>query len=167
MKQNVRSLLLVVVISTAFTGCTVTRPSTAAASNSATFQMRLVLDAPSNDATEMSILQKADSPTPREVVYVQNAVLLDQTALKSAKIARDNFGHAEIAITFTDAGRERFAEVTRQSIGKRLAIVIDGQLYSAPSIVTEIPGGKANISGSFSDREAEELVARLNSSLKR
>ena len=165
MKQNIGHLLLAVVISTAFTGCTAKRDSTAATSNPATFQVRLVLDAPSSDSTEMSIIQSTGSPTPKEVVYVQNAALLDQTALKSAKVVRDNLGHPQIAVSFTESGGKRFADVTRENIGKRLALVIDGRVYCAPKIMAEISGG-ANISGSFSEQEAKELATRLTPPLK-
>jgi preprotein translocase subunit SecD len=166
MKKNAWSPLLAIIISTAFTGCTSTQHLATAAPHTATFQMRLALDAPSSDSTEMSVIQKTESPTPKEVVYVQNAVLLDQTALKSAKVIKDSLGNPQIAVTFTESGRKRFAEVTRQSIGRRLAIVIDGQLYSVPKIMMEIPSGKANISGGFSDQEAEELVRKINVALK-
>jgi preprotein translocase subunit SecD len=167
MKHTVLSLLLAVAAFAVFTGCTAARHSTAPAPKLATFQMHLVLDAPSSDSTEMSIVYKPERPTRKQVLNVQNTVLLDQTALKSAKVEKDNLGQPQIAITFTENGRKRFAEVTRQSVGKRLAIVIDGQLYSAPVIRTEIPGGKAEIVGDFSEQEAQELVAKINSSLSR
>ena len=73
----------------------------------------------------------------------------------------DTSGHSRIEITFSDEGRKKFAEVTREKIGQRLAIVIDGQLYSAPTIRTEIPGGKAEISGNFSKEEANVLAAKI------
>src|SRR5947207_575446 len=86
-QPSVLSLLVAVAVSVAFTGCTATRHSTAAAApNSATFQMRLVLDAPSKDSIEMSVVHQTESPVSKEVLYVQNAVLLDQTALRSAKV---------------------------------------------------------------------------------
>ena len=51
---------------------------------------------------------------------------------------------------------------TRDNIGQRLAIVIDGKIYSAPIVRSEITGGKAVISGSFSDQEATDLAVRLS-----
>jgi SecD/SecF fusion protein len=72
-----------------------------------------------------------------------------------------------IQIVFTADGKKRFAEVTRESVGRRLAIVIDGRLHSAPRIMTAIPGGKAEISGSFSEPEARELAAKITASLTR
>lgn len=165
MKQSTLSVLLAVTVSIAFIGCTSTRHA-AATPDSTAFQMRLVLDAPSRDSTQMSVVQKTESPAQKEVLYVQNAVLLDQKALKSAKLIKDSFGHPQIAVAFTKSGQERFAEVTRDNVGKRLALVIDGQLYSAPVIRTEIPGGTANISGNFSEPEAKDLVTKINASLK-
>lgn len=114
----------------------------------------------------MIVVQGAENPAHNEVLNVQDAVLLDQTGVKSAQLQTDSLGRPQIAIIFTEDGRKRFADVTRESVGKRLGIVIDGQLYSAPTIRSEIPGGKANISGSFSEQEARELVNRINASLK-
>jgi SecD/SecF fusion protein len=94
--------------------------------------------------------------------------LIDQTDLKSAKVTKDNqLGPSQIEITFTDAGKKRFAELTREFIGKRLAIVIGGQLYSAPKIRTEVSGGSAVISGNFGEEEATELVNQITKSLKK
>ena len=76
-----------------------------------------------------------------------------------------NRGRPQIEILFTDAGGKRFAEVTREGRGRRLAIIIGGQLYSAPQIMSEIAGGRAEISGSFSEQEARDLAARLTESL--
>jgi preprotein translocase subunit SecD len=167
MKYTVLCLLLAIASSAAVTGCSATARSTAPAPQPITFQVRLVLDAPSSDCTEISIIHKSENPPRNEIVYVQNVVLLDERALKSAKVAKDNLGNPQIALTFTGEGRERFAELTRQNIGRRLAIVIDGQLYSAPTVLMEITSGKASISGIFTEKEAAELVARINSSLKR
>ena len=135
----------------------------AATSASPVFQIRLVLDAPSGDSEPMTIVSKER----KEVVNVQKTVLLDQTALKSAGVRTDKLGHAQIEIVFTDQGRKQFAEITREKVGQRLAIIIDGQLYCAPMIRTEIPGGKAEISGSFSKEEANALAAKIIGAIKK
>ena len=121
------------------------------------FQIRLVLDAPSNDSEPMTTVSKEK----KEVLNVQKTVLLDQTDLKSVAVLTDSSGQTRIGITFSDEGRKRFAEITRENIGQRLAIIIDGQLYSAPTIRTEIPEGKAEISGNFSREEANVLAAKI------
>jgi hypothetical protein len=100
-----------------------------------------------------------------EKLYVRKTVLLDQTAVKSAKAVRDNLGKPQINVRFTDAGRKRLAEVTRQSIHQRLAMVLDGRLYAAPVIQSEITGGEAVISGNFSDQEADTLAQKINDAL--
>ena len=98
-----------------------------------------------------------------EKLHVQKKPLLDRSALKSAAVQRNAVtGAPEIAITFTERGAKRFAEVTRDHIGQRLAIVINGEVYSAPKIMAEIAGGKGVISGSFTEQEATELAAKLN-----
>ena len=129
------------------------------------FQMRLALDNPSADSEQMTLITKSQDDTFTNVLNVQKTVLLDQTALQSAKSSTDASGQAVIEIKFTRDGAKRFAEVTRENIHKRLAIIIDGQLYEAPVIQTEILGGEGQLSGSFSKEEARELAAKINESL--
>jgi len=126
------------------------------------FQMRLVLDTQSADSEQMTLVHKSKDGDDTEPVYVQKSVLLDQTDLKSAMVTTNRLdGRPRIQIVFTDRGKKRFAEVTRQNIGERLAIIIEGQLYSAPRIMTEIPSGTAEIAGNFSEQEARDLAAKI------
>ena len=81
-------------------------------------------------------------------------------------------GKPMVSLQFTKPGKDRFAEVTKEiaAMGAngrpgRLAIVLDGQLYSAPTVEKEISGGSAQISGRFSIREARELANVLNNPL--
>jgi SecD/SecF fusion protein len=114
----------------------------------------------------MTVVQPGTDAKPAQTLYVQKKVLLDQTDLKSASVITNQpAGKPWIQITFTDAGAKRFAKVTRQNIGKRLAIIIDGRLYSAPTIKSEIRGGKAEINGNFSGTEAQDLATRINQSV--
>lgn len=85
----------------------------------------------------------------------------------------DEFGRFKINLRFNDEGAERFADVTGaiaaegQSTGRPglLAIVLDGKLYSAPAVRDRISGGSAEITGSFSQREAIDLANVLNNPL--
>jgi hypothetical protein len=130
------------------------------------FQFRLVLNAPSAKADPMTVVQPGTDAKAAETLYVQKKVLLDQTDLKSASVITNQpAGKLRIDITFTDAGAKRFAKVTHQNIGKRLAIIIDGRLYSAPTIKSEIRDGKAEVSGNFSEAEANDLAAKINQSV--
>lgn len=131
----------------------------------ASFEIRLVLDLPAADSELMTCRQQGTTPgqTVAESPHVQKAALLDRSALKSA-VAQTNpvTDAAEVQITFTSPGAKRFAKITRNHIGERLAIVIDGQVRSTPKVMAEIPGGKAVISGSFTAPEAAQLADRVN-----
>jgi preprotein translocase subunit SecD len=78
-------------------------------------------------------------------------------------------GRPEVSLTLTRDGAERFAEVTGRSVGRKLAIMLDGNIQSAPVIETRIPGGRVRITmGSLGDpeqlkEEAKDLVACLRS----
>jgi RNA polymerase sigma factor (sigma-70 family) len=127
------------------------------------FEIRLVLDGPAPHAELLtnSIAQ------PAEVLSVERRPLLDHTSVKDASVQQTVSGQPEIGITFNGAGTSRFAEITRTHIGRRLAIILNGELYSAPTVHSEIPGGKATISGRFTPQEATNLVAKINQSLRR
>ena len=130
------------------------------------FQFRLVLNAPSAKADPMTVVQQGADAKATKTLYVQKKVLLDQTDLMSASVITNQpAGKPWIQITFTDAGAKQFAKVTHQNIGKRLAIIIDGRLYSAPTIRSEIRDGKAQITGNFSEQEANDLAAKINQSV--
>ena len=133
------------------------------------FQMRLVVDAPADDAEKMIMLStnQASGQVRQDEVYVQKPALLDQTALQSAKLINNSRGEPQIEITFTGAGRKQFAKVTREHLHQRLAIVIDGKLLSAPTIQTEINTGTGEIAGSFSEAEAKALTAKINEAVGR
>ena len=129
------------------------------------FQIRLAQVTPMVDSERMTYVSRYQYNTYTNVLYVQKIVLLDQTAIKSARVRMDSFGQPIIDINFTDAGAKRFAEVTQQNVHKRLAIVIDGQLCEAAIIAEPILGGRVSIAGSFSKQEAADLVQKINAAL--
>ena len=79
--------------------------------------------------------------------------------------AEPTFAYGELAlqVSFTDRGSEIFAEATARSIGRMLAIVLDGEVISVPTIRSAIPGGTAVIEGQFTLEEAQETAAVLMS----
>lgn len=70
---------------------------------------------------------------------------------------------AVVDITFDQAGGKKFADLTAQNTGKPFAIILDGQVLSAPNINEPILGGKAQISGSFTTESANQLAISLRS----
>lgn len=84
--------------------------------------------------------------------YLKKATLaFDQTTLKP-----------QVLLEFNSEGGEIFKELTARNIGKRLAIYIDNVLISAPVVQETISGGRAQITGNFTLKEAQELVRNLN-----
>ena len=75
-------------------------------------------------------------------------------------------GQPEIALSFNSKGAELFAQVTQESVGKQLAIVLDGELYSAPVIRVPILDGNAVIEGDFTMVEAYSLANVLENPLE-
>ena len=68
----------------------------------------------------------------------------------------------QIGLEFDSEGAELFEEITARNIGKRLAIYLDGAPVSVPMVNSAISGGKAQITGDFTNEEARTLVKRLN-----
>ncbi len=127
------------------------------------FQLRLASSEPSDKAERMILVNKDKF---NEVLYVEKKILLDQSAVKSAKAVNDKTRkQASVLIVFTGAGRKQFAEVTRENTGRRLAIIINGQILTAPVIRAEVPGGKAEITGNFDYKEARELARKITTAV--
>lgn len=68
-----------------------------------------------------------------------------------------------VRLEFNDEGKKLFSDITTQNLGKRIAIFLDGQLLSAPTVQSAITDGIAIISGNFTVDEARQLATRLNS----
>ena len=92
---------------------------------------------------------------------MQKTPLLDQTAIRSVTVGKNSAGAPVIDVEFSPEGRELFAAVTRENINKRLALVLNGQVYSAPTIRSEISEGRAQITGNFSEAEAKALAEKI------
>lgn len=104
--------------------------------------------------------------TPERVLVKIGAELgMNGSYVNRAVVVRDSTGRPEISFTLNPEGTALFAKLTRDNINRRLAIVLDGELYSAPVIRSEISGGAGQISGRFETREAFELAAVLENPL--
>ena len=71
--------------------------------------------------------------------------LLEGSAIKTANLSQGQFGQPEVAFELNAEGSEKFAQITRENVGKQLAIMLDNKEQSAPVINTEISGGKGVI----------------------
>ena len=83
--------------------------------------------------------------------------------VEKATVSQDPYsGQILVDLRFSSEGKDIFAEITRENIGNELAIFLDGQVISAPVIQQEIFDGNAQISGNFTQLEAQELSRNLN-----
>ena len=86
--------------------------------------------------------------------------------VKTAFVVRDQFGRPEINFTLTSDGAAIFGQVTRENVRRQLAIVLDGEVQSAPVINGPIEGGSGQITGQFTDQEARTLANVLQNPLQ-
>lgn len=100
-----------------------------------------------------------------EPVLLEDKVVLSGETVKDARVDFDSsgFGQPYISLAFDAQGSRQFANVTRDNVDRRLAILLDGEVVSAPNINEPILGGNAQISGQFSFEEASILALALRS----
>ena len=92
---------------------------------------------------------------------IKKRVLLDGSLLINARVEFDQFQQPQVGIEFNRKGARIFDRITGENIHKRLAIVLDNSVYSAPVIQDRIAGGKAVITGNFTLNEAKDLAIAL------
>ncbi len=81
-----------------------------------------------------------------------------------ARVGTDPYtGEFEVSMSMNSEGAKRWANLTRENVGEAIAIVLDGLVYSAPTVSEEIKGGSSSISGNFSQAEADDLANILKS----
>ncbi len=97
-------------------------------------------------------------------ILLKNRAVLTGDSVETARVAiSDRFGEPYVALKFKPEGAREFDRITAENVKRRLAIVLDGVVYSAPVIQERISGGDAQITGSFSEEEAKILAIALRS----
>ena len=89
--------------------------------------------------------------------------LMTGEMISDARVSFGQFNEPYVSMTFNSAGAKLFDEITKDHVKQLLAIVLDNRVYSAPVIQEEISGGQAQITGSFSLKEAKDLSIVLRS----
>jgi len=103
-----------------------------------------------------------DVNTPEK--YLLRAIpVLDGSMLTDAKVGFDESNRPVINFTLNGQGAKIFGDFTGKSVGKRMAVVLDNKVYSAPNINERIGGGRVQISGNFKLEEAHDLAIALRS----
>jgi preprotein translocase subunit SecD len=118
---------------------------------------------PSGD--EILYQRRVDKETKQErkiPFVVQRKAYLTGRDLSTARVSIDqNTSEPYVSVEFNTAGAKAFADLTDANVGKRLAIVLDGNVHSAPVIRERIPSGRAQITGGFTPADATDLAIVL------
>ena len=88
---------------------------------------------------------------------------LEGDVITNAKDEFDQYGHPCVSMQMNSDGARRWAQLTKQNIGRAVAIVLDDAVYSAPRVNGEIAGGNSQITGNFSIEDTKDLANTLNS----
>lgn len=107
------------------------------------------------------LLRKLPEKPPVQGPFYKDVVLTGEH-LDRADVTFDQAGLPGVSLSFNGEGKEIFAKITHDNIGKTVAIYLDSDIISAPVVQSEIPNGQAQITGNFSLEEARELARRLN-----
>ena len=125
----------------------------------ANLTFRLVSETESDFGTETIFFENAE-----DKLSVSKRIILSGDNLINAKPVFDNqTNQAAVSFTFDRVGAKKFGRVTTDNIGKRLAIILDGKIISAPSIREAILGGNGQITGNFTFQSATDLALLLRS----
>src|SRR5512147_134502 len=92
---------------------------------------------------------------------VKKRVMLTGDVLSDARVSIGQFNDPYVSITFDAKGGQEFERITADNVKKRMAVVLDNTIYSAPVIQERISGGRAQITGTFSTQEANDLAIVL------
>lgn len=108
------------------------------------------------------IVDKQTGEVLKRPYILKKEVLLTGSLLTDARVQIDSrFNEPYVSLTFNSLGAKIFEDVTGKNVKKRLAIILDGNVYSAPVIQERISGGNAQITGNFTMEEAKDLAIVL------
>jgi preprotein translocase subunit SecD len=116
------------------------------------------------EGDEILFEKVVDKDTGREfrIPYlVKKRVMLAGDVLSDARVSIGQFNDPYVLVTFDAKGSREFDRITAENVKKRMAIVLDNTVYSAPVIQERISGGRAQITGSFTMQEANDLAIVL------
>jgi preprotein translocase subunit SecD len=114
----------------------------------------------SPDTVAMVLKSKSGDAANDQTFFVSKEKVLDDRDVVSAQMIERNDTFS-VNLKLTENSKEKFAKLTKETIGKRLAILLNGKLYFAPVVRAEITGGELEI-GNFpftNKAEAKELIA--------
>jgi biopolymer transport protein ExbD len=127
----------------------------------AAFQFRWVA-AEGDTNSPADLLPDASDAAGQRTFRVLREVVLSSADVDSAGFSDYQSAQKELAVFLSPRGGQKFAAATGSNIGRRLAIVWNGRVISAPVVQSAITGRKVNLTGRFTDAEAQQLLDVLN-----
>jgi len=106
-------------------------------------------------------IDKQSGRVKRAALLIQQKTLLTGAAVKDANVRIGDYNEPYVSVDFNTAGARQFGVITGANVKKRLAIILDGVVRSAPVVQEKIAGGKCQITGSFTHEEAKDLAIVL------
>ena len=110
---------------------------------------------------EIKTMETRDGKKETLVLETDSALTGDMLVDATTEFSQQGFGQPYVSLEFNEDGGDIFANVTATNVGKRLAVVLDGEVYTAPVIRERIPSGRAQITGNFSVQEAKDIALIL------
>lgn len=107
------------------------------------------------------MIEKDTGRESRIPYLVKKRVMLTGDVLSDARVSIGQFNEPYVSVTFDAKGAREFDRITGDNVKKRMAIVLDNTIYSAPVINERISGGRAQITGTFTTQEANDLAIVL------
>lgn len=132
---------------------------TPAITHASGLEIRLVVPSDSKDS-EMLTLERSEF---KETLHVSKESLVTNEHLKDVIVEEGSSDCYQVRVYLTAEGEEAFTNATRAAKGGRLAILIDGEVYSSPRVLKEITGDSFSISGRYDLEEARRIAAALES----
>jgi SecD/SecF fusion protein len=121
-------------------------------------KLRSALEGVVAEGYELKYSQEDDEP-----LLLEKKAAITGEALKNAYVRFDSseFGQPYVALEFNSEGAKKFAQITANNVGRRLAIILDGKVQSDPRIKEKIPTGEGVITGRFTLQKAQDLALVL------
>ena len=118
---------------------------------------------PSEHLTFDTVILELDGSTKEnpQRVPIYKKVLINGDLLSNANVGYNQYSKPVVEFEFNHLGAKIFGELTRQNVGKRLAIVLDNKVICAPTIVEPILTGSGNITGNYTAQSANDLALLL------
>ena len=107
------------------------------------------------------LIMKTAQPQP-QITWAETGLTGKNLKSASVQFKSQGLSEPEVSLKFDDEGTRLFAEITKKNIGKRVAIYLDGEIITAPTVQSEILNGEAVVTGNYTVEEAKTLVKRLN-----